>query len=122
MPTLSATNQNVTLLSTQSTVLECLPSNSNLSVRWVLYQTDGSRIPITSAGDTEIIFTNDIIAKRTILPSIQDIETEFPYHNLTITYADVSFHSGVYVCSIVMPPGDTTVISRNITVNVLPGQ
>ena len=124
MPTLSTATPTVTVLSTQSVVLECIPSNRNLSIQWVLYQTDGSRIPITFDRD---LFDQDLFGpsqeKRNLqlLPDIE-IETRFPYHNITITYADVSIHSGVYVCTIDTPRGDPTVISRNITVNVVPGQ
>lgn len=118
VPTLSTNTQTVTVLSTQSTVLECVPSNPKLSIRWVLYQTDGSRIPITFDGRD---LFGQTLNKRNVqlLPSI---ETRFPHHNITITSADVSLHSGLYVCSVETPRGDTTVISRNITVNVLPGQ
>lgn len=117
VPTLSAVSQNVTVLSSQSTVLQCMPSNPNLSLRWELYQNDGTKIPITSTlGDI-------VITKRNIQqPPSLDIVTSFPYHSITIINADVSYHSGVYVCSIETPRGDDTVISRSITVNVLPGK
>ena len=118
VPTLSTSTQTITVLSTQSTVLECVPSNPELSIQWVLYQTDGSRIPITF--DDGGIF-DQTLNKRNI-QLLPDIETRFPHHNITLTYADVSVHSGIYVCSINTPRGDTTVISRNITVDVLPGQ
>ena len=104
--------QNVTVLSSQSTILECVPSNPDLSIQWVLNQADGSRIPITS---------NLFDAVKRNIQQPPNIETRFPFHNITITSADVSVHSGIYVCSINPPPGDTTVISRNIEVNVLPG-
>ena len=116
VPTLSTSNETVTVLSTQSTVLECVPSNRDLSIQWVLYRTDGSITPITFGGRN---LFNQIKRNVQILP---DIETTFPYHNITITYADVSVHSGVYICTIEAPREDTTVITRNITVNVLPGQ
>ena len=115
MPTLSTITQTVTVLSTQNAVLECVPSNRDLSIQWVLYQTDGSRIPITF--DDRDLF-DEVKRNVQLLPHI---ETRFPHHNITITYADVSVHSGVYVCSIETPRGDTTVIARNISVNVLPG-
>ena len=115
VPTLTATNQNFIILSTQRTVLECLPSNRNLSVNWVLYRTDGSRIPIITRGINEEFKRN--------VQLLPDIEIELPFrHRINITNADVSFHSGVYECSIETLRGDTTFISRNITVNVLPGQ
>ena len=104
--------QNVTILSSQSTVLECVPSNRDLSIRWVLHQADGSRVPITF---------DDISVKRNI-QLLPNIEIRFPYHNITIISADVSVHSGVYVCSINSPHGDTTIISRSIEVDVLPGE
>ena len=116
MPTLSTITQTVTVLSTDSAVLECVPSNRDLSIQWVLYQTDGSRIPITF--DNRDIFGQTLKRNVQLLPRI---ETRFPHHNITITYADVSIHSGVYVCSIETPHGDDTVIARNISVNVLPG-
>ena len=118
-PNISTSAQPVEILSSQSTVLECIPSNPELSIRWVLYQTDGSRIPITF--DDSGLFDRVPEVKRNVqlLPSI---ETRFPHHNITITSADVSLHSGLYVCSIDTPHRDPTVISRNITVDVLPGQ
>ena len=116
MPTLSVPNQNVTVLFTQSATLECIPSNPALSIQWVFYQNGGGEgIPITSAGE-------DIINQPRRNVQLPLIEGVFPYHNITITFADVSIHNGVYVCSVDTQPEDTTVISRNITVNVLPGQ
>jgi len=111
VPELSNT-QNVTILSSQSTVLECVPSNRDLSIQWVLHQADGSIVDITF---------DDINVKRNVQQP-PNIEIRFPYHNITIISADVSVHSGVYVCSINSPHGDTTVISRSIEVDVLPGE
>ena len=106
--------QNVNVLRTQNTFLECIPSNSNLLIRWVFYRTDGFIVPIVG------LFGRDIDKRNIQL--LPNIETEPPFHRINITNADVSLHSGVYECSIVTPPGDSTFISRNITVNVLPGQ
>ena len=113
MPTLSGTNQNVAVLSTQSISLECLPSNPNFTVQWILHRTDGSRIPL--------LFGIDISEVKRNIQLLLDIEAKFPYHQITITNAIVSIHSGVYECRIETPRGDNTVISRNITLNVLPG-
>ena len=114
VPTLSGTNQNVAVLSTQSISLECLPSNPNFTVQWILHRTDGSRIPLLFGIDISNEFKRNI----QLLP---DIEANFPYHQITITNAIVFLHSGVYECRIETPRGDNTVISRNITLNVLPG-
>ena len=119
MPTLSVTQQNVTVLSSQRTVLECILSNPDLSLQWVLYQNDGTRIPITF---DERNFEEFKKRNIKIQSDVLNIELAFPYHNITITNADVSIHSGVYVCSIDTQREDPTFISRNITVNVLPGQ
>ena len=116
VPTLSIPNQNVTVLSMQSATLECIPSNPALSIQWVFYQNGiGEGIPITSAGE-------DISGPRKRNVQLPDVEGVFPYHNITIIFAYPSIHNGVYVCSVDTEPEDTTVISRNITVNVLPGQ
>ena len=121
MPTVSVPYQNVTVLYTQSAILECIPSNPTLSIQWVFYPNDGSgqSIPITPV---RCLFEEQ---KRNVeIPTASNriAEANFPYHNITIISADVSIHNGVYVCSIETEPEDTTIISHNITVNVLPGQ
>ena len=89
--------------------MECIPSNPDLSIQWIFYPTDGDGLSIF-IGDSQ---------KRNIQGP--PLFAESPYHNITINNADVSFHNGVYVCSIETQRGDPTVISHNITVNVLPG-
>ena len=113
MPTLSVPNQNVTVLYTQSMILECIPSNPALSIQWVFYPNDGGQ---------GVLITQDLSQqqKRGVL-QLPGVEGTSPYHNITITSADAFIHNGVYECSVDTQPEDTTVIANNITVNVLPG-
>ena len=115
VPTLSVPNQKVAVLYTQTTTLKCIPSNPALSIQWVFYRNGGGQgIPVTS--------DSDLFDQQKSSVQLPDVERVFPYHSITITFADVSIHNGVYVCSVDTEPKDTTVISRNMTVNVLPGQ
>ena len=113
---LSVPNQDVTVLYRESMILECIPSNPALPIQWVFYPNDGGQV---------ILITLDSDSfqprKRGVL-QLPGVEGAFPYHNITITFADVSIHNGVYECSVDTQPEDTTVIASNITVNVLPGQ
>ena len=121
MPTVSVPYQNVTVLYTQSAILECIPSNPTLSIQWVFYPNDGSGQSILI---TPVRYLFEEQKRNVEIPTASNriAEANFPYHNITIISADVSIHNGVYVCSIETEPEDTTVISHNITVNVLPGQ
>jgi len=116
VPSLIATNDNVTVLSGQNVTLECLPSNLSLAVNWY-FEIDGLLIPLLDGeqGGEQDEGKRNIIFRRII--------SKFPYHQITLDEAEVA-DSGVYRCSIVppIPTEDNTVIAQRITVTVLPGQ
>ena len=112
VPSLIATNDNVTVLSGLSVTLECLPSNPSLVVNW-FFEIDGSLFPLLDGELHEELKRNIIFPRRVI--------STFPYYQITLDQVEVA-DNGVYQCSIVPPIGDNTIIAQRITVTVLPGQ
>jgi len=123
VPSLIATNDNVSVLSRQNVTLECLPSNLSLAVNWH-FEINGSLFPLLG-GDLDDNLRDNLgggLSKRNVLFSRRVI-SKFPYHQITLDQVEVA-DSGVYQCSIVppIPLEDNTVIAQRITVTVLPGQ
>ncbi|XP_065913056.1 uncharacterized protein [Dysidea avara] len=110
LPSLIATNDNVTVLSGLSVTLECLPSNPSLVVNW-FFEIDGSLFPLLDGELHEELKRNIIFPRRVI--------STFPYYQITLDQVEVA-DNGVYQCSIVPPIGDNTIIAQRITVTVLP--
>jgi len=113
VPTLTATNQTVTVLANRSVTLECIPSDSSLAVVWHLVR-GSSFIPLLGGE-----FFNEQKKRNVII--FNNVDSEFPYHQITLKQVEVT-DSGQYQCSILQPPGDSTLIAQLIQVTVLPGQ
>jgi len=116
VPTLTATNQTVTVLANHSVTLECVPSDASLSVVWHLVR-GSSFIPLLG-GDEEDFFEQK---KKRNLIIFNNVVSESPYHQITLKQVEVT-DSGQYQCSILQPGGDDPVIKQLIQVTVLPGQ
>ena len=103
VPSLTATSDDVTILSSQSVTLECLPSNRSLVVNWY-FAIDGFFIPLLGGQ-----FKRNIRFPRRII-------SKFPYHQITLDQVEVA-DSGLYQCRIALEES----IAQNVTLTVLPG-
>ena len=102
MPSLTATSDDVTVFSSQSVTLECLPSNRSLAVNWY-FVMDGF-IPLLGGQ-----FKRNIRFPRRII-------SKFPYHQITLDQVEVA-DIGLYQCRIALEES----IAQNVTLTVLPG-
>ena len=130
VPTLTATNQSVTLLVNQSVTLECIPSNPLLEVKWYFIR-DRSTFPLFNEeapdeGNPDQDFSGfpdqdypDQVKKRNVIV-FNNVVSESPYHQIILKQVEVT-DSGQYRCVIQQPPGDSTIIEQFIDVTVLPG-
>ena len=124
VPTLTATNQSVTLLVNQSVTLECIPSNPLLEVKWYfirgrsIFPLFGGEAPDEGIPDQDFSGFPDQ-AKRNVIV-FNNVVSESPYHQITLKQVEVT-DSGQYRCVIQQPPGDSTIIEQLIDVTVLPG-
>ena len=106
-PTLSLlTNEDITVLSGDDVLFECIPSDLSLAVQWRFYNTEGVDMIIgpgrTEDGPTALF------------------EPPGLYHRFTLFNVQLS-SSGVFSCEIVSSCPDPLVIAQNTSLTVIPG-
>lgn len=117
-PTLSQINEeSITVLRGGVVILECIPSDETLSVRWIFYSSDGNIMRISPSFPDD----SDRLSKRQTSYDF-DIEIGPPrlYHQLIIYDVPLTA-TGNFSCEIIPPCPDNIVIAQNTSLTVEPG-
>ena len=104
VPSLTTAELNIEYLNGEIVTIECTPSDPDLELYWTYQTSDGNgTVTIDTISETKFLTESSL------------------FHQLIIPIATVR-DTGSYSCVIQRPPGDNIIISKMISLNVLPGK